>query len=74
MKITHLELDRLRARLLPQSAHSEQDRDLTYRAMHLIAEHLLAGGQSAVLDATTAVLSSAPNFGNFRQIPAVVCY
>ena len=52
MKVTHLELDRLRARLLPQSAHSEQDRDLTYRAMHLIAEHLLAGGQSAVLDAT----------------------
>jgi predicted kinase len=52
--IIHLELDRLRERLLPESRQSEPDRDTTYRAMHLIAEYLLTASQSVILDATYA--------------------
>jgi predicted kinase len=51
-KIVHLELDRLRSRVIPESTHSEQDRDIAYRVMHLIAEYLLKSGQSVILDAT----------------------
>jgi len=48
----HLEMDALRIRLLPESDHKETDRDIAYRAMHLIAELLLRVQKGVVLDAT----------------------
>jgi predicted kinase len=50
--IVHLELDILRSQLLPDSRQDEHDRDITYRAMHLIAQYLLCAGHSVILDAT----------------------
>src|SRR5437868_5015273 len=50
--IPHIELDHVRARLLPDSKQDETDRDTAYRAIHLIAENLLAVKQPVILDAT----------------------
>ena len=50
--IRHLEMDAIRARLMPESRHAKPDRDIAYRTMHLAAEMLLGAGHSVILDAT----------------------
>jgi predicted kinase len=52
--MTHLEMDAIRARLLPDAAHTRQDRVLAYRAMHLVAETLAARGEPVAVDASYA--------------------
>lgn len=44
-------MDATRARILPDSPHSRQDRAVAYRAMHFAAEMLLRSGASVILDA-----------------------
>lgn len=48
----HLEVDAIRQRILPDSDQNIEDRNTAYRAMHLIAEHLLREGGTVVVDAT----------------------
>ena len=48
----HLEVDAIRQRILPDSDQNIEDRDIAYRAMHLIAELLLRQGATVVVDAT----------------------
>jgi predicted kinase len=47
-----LEMDHFRLRLLPQSRHSVEDRDVAYRAMHLTAEIVARQSAHVVVDAT----------------------
>lgn len=54
---THLEMDFVRLRLIPDS-HTAEIRQIAYRAIHLIAEHLLTLGHSVILDATYGPFSS----------------
>lgn len=49
--IPHLAMDQTRARLMPDSPHTREDRAVAYRAMHFAAELLVGGGQSVILDA-----------------------
>jgi hypothetical protein len=49
--MVHLEMDAIRVRLLPESAHTRDDRRIAYRAMHLAAELLAARGQDVIVDA-----------------------
>ncbi len=49
--LVHLEMDYFRQRLLPDAAHTRQDRIVAYRAMHLAAELLLARGIGVILNA-----------------------
>ncbi len=44
-------MDETRARLMPHSAHTREDREIAYRAIEFAAELLLRVGASAVLDA-----------------------
>jgi len=46
-----LEMDYFRQRLLPDAAHTRQDRMVAYRAMHLAAELLLARSIGVILNA-----------------------
>ena len=47
----HLQMDATRARLMPDSSHTRQDRRIAYRAMAFAAELLLGLGQPVILDA-----------------------
>lgn len=47
----HLEMDRIRTVLIPDSPHDRHDRRIAYRAMLWAAELLLARGHGAILDA-----------------------
>ncbi len=47
----HLQMDAVRARLMPHSSHTRQDRRIAYRAMALAAELLLSRNQPVILDA-----------------------
>ncbi len=47
----HLQMDETRARLMPLSAHTREDRQVAYRAMAFAAELLTGAGASVVLDA-----------------------
>ncbi len=49
--ITHLEMDAIRVRLLPDAAHTREDRVVAYRAMHLAAELLASRGHSVIVNA-----------------------
>jgi len=49
---THLEVDAIRQRVLPDSDQRPEDRDIAYRAMHLLAEHLLRTGKMVAVNAT----------------------
>jgi uncharacterized protein len=49
---THLEMDSVRQRVLPNSDQRLEHRDIGYRAMHLLAEHLLRTGQTVIVNAT----------------------
>ena len=49
--IVHLEMDAVRVRLLPDSAHTRQDRAVAYRAMHLGAELLAASCATVIVNA-----------------------
>lgn len=48
----HLEMDAIRQRVLPDSDQRQEHRDIGYRAMHLVAEHLLLAGKTVVVNAT----------------------
>ena len=49
---TYLQMDEIRRRLIPDSDHRREHREIAYRAMHFVAELLLGHGQSVVVDAT----------------------
>ncbi len=49
--LTHLEMDAIRVRLMPGSAHTREDRIVAYRAMHLAAELLARRGESVIVNA-----------------------
>ena len=51
LTIPHLAMDQTRARLMPGSPHTREDRAVAYRAMHWAAELLAGGGLSVILDA-----------------------
>jgi predicted kinase len=51
LELPHLSMDAVRARILPDAAHTRADRQVAYRAMHLAAELLLRAGAGAILDA-----------------------
>jgi predicted kinase len=46
-----LQMDSIRRSLIPES-HTKNDRNIAYRAMHLLAEYLILSNQSVILDAT----------------------
>jgi hypothetical protein len=46
-----LSMDATRRRILPDAAHTREDRKAAYRAMHFAAELLLQTGSSVILDA-----------------------
>jgi predicted kinase len=48
---THLEMDAIRMRLLPEAAHTRGDRVIAYRAMHYTAEMLARRGQPVIVNA-----------------------
>lgn len=48
----HLEVDAIRQRVIPDSDQRLEHRDIAYRTMHLLAEHLLRAGKTVVLNAT----------------------
>ena len=50
--IPHLEMDGIRARIIPDSEQNEKDRRISYRAMHVVAESLLRCGHSVIVSAT----------------------
>jgi predicted kinase len=50
--ITHLEMDAFRVRLLPEAAHTREDRQIAYRAMHYTAELLVERGHSVIVNAS----------------------
>jgi predicted kinase len=52
-----LEMDRFRLRLLPDSRHSVEDRDIAYRAMHLTTEIVARQSAHVVVDATYTAAS-----------------
>jgi predicted kinase len=52
LRYIHLEVDRIRIGILPDSTSSLAERDIAYRAMHMLASYLLNSSQSVILDAT----------------------
>jgi predicted kinase len=48
----HLDVDTIRQRLLPDSDQRMEDRNIAYRAMHFVAEHLVRSGQIVIVNAT----------------------
>ena len=48
----HLEMDAIRQRILPESDQRQEHRDVGYRAMHLVAEHLCYAGKKVAVNAT----------------------
>jgi predicted kinase len=51
LEIPYLSMDGARRRILPDAAHTREDRKAAYRAMHFAAEVLLQTGACAILDA-----------------------
>ena len=49
--VVHLEMDSIRARILPDAAHTREDRAVAYRAMHFTAERLLELGHDVIVNA-----------------------
>ncbi len=49
--IVHLEMDAFRLRLLPEAAHTREDRQVAYRGMHYAAQLLLERGHSVIVNA-----------------------
>jgi predicted kinase len=47
-----LSIDRILGKLIPNSDHGETDRDIAYRAVHLLANELLRVGCNILVDAT----------------------
>lgn len=50
----HLEMDDIRARLMPDSSHAKADRAVAYRSLNYTAELLLKKHQSVIVDASNA--------------------
>ena len=68
--ITHLEMDAIRVRLMPNSAHTREDREIAYRAMHLAAEVLLRHGLDVIVNAS---YSHPEDRREVRQIASATC-
>ena len=49
--IPHLELDAIRARILPNAKQTREDRLTAHRAMHLVAEVFLDLGKTVIANA-----------------------
>ena len=49
---THLDVDAIRQRVLPNSGQKIEDRDIAYREMHRLAESALRSGRSVIVNAT----------------------
>lgn len=49
--LIHLEMDRIRERLLPDAHHTRDDRAIAYRAMHMMAETLLELDHGVIVNA-----------------------
>jgi predicted kinase len=47
-----LEVDRILSKLIPDSQRGKSDRNLAYRAAHMLAEEMLRCGRPVMLDAT----------------------
>ncbi|MCC7173632.1 MAG: ATP-binding protein [Bryobacterales bacterium] len=47
----HLEMDAVRLRILPDAAHTREDRSIAYRAMHYAAELLAAQDRPVIVNA-----------------------
>lgn len=60
--IRRLQVDAILSDLIPDSQRNRADRDLAYRAMHMLAKELLACGHAVTVDAT---------YGNGRHRAAV---
>ncbi len=52
LNLPHLQMDQIRTILLPHSQHKKADREVAYRAMHLLTEQLILHDVSVILDAT----------------------
>ncbi|HYR87340.1 MAG TPA: ATP-binding protein [Terriglobia bacterium] len=50
--LIHLEVDRVRERVLPDSDQRQEHRDIAYRSMHSTAEYLIRAGQGVIVNAT----------------------
>src|SRR5262249_12838769 len=50
--LVHLDVDRIRKCILPQSDQRQEHRDIAYRAMHFAAEALLRAGKDVLVTAT----------------------
>ncbi len=50
--MVHLEMDAFRVRILPDAAHTREDRRVAYRAMHFAAELLASRGHSVIVNAS----------------------
>lgn len=48
-----LDIDQIRQAVMPNSQQTQDDRDIAYRCMHLIAQKLLEGGANQVILAAT---------------------
>jgi predicted kinase len=49
--MVHLEMDLIRAAVLPDSLHTREDREVAYKIMHLMAETLLGLGHDVIVNA-----------------------
>ena len=56
-----LDIDQIREIVIPNSRQSQEDRDIAYRCMHLVAEKLLGVG------ANTVILTATYSRRNPRQ-------
>jgi predicted kinase len=63
----HLELDSILVRVLPGSRHSQPDRDLAYRTIHVIGEYLLESQDQVILDATYARKQARADLEKLRE-------
>jgi len=50
--MVHLEMDTFRVRILPNAAHTREDRRVAYCAMHFAAELLASRGHSVIVNAS----------------------
>ena len=70
----HLEMDAVRVRLLPDSAHTRQDRQVAYRAMHLAAEAAARAGAGVIVNACYSHASDRRDIEQAAQRAGVPLY
>jgi len=70
----HLEMDAVRVRVLPESAHTRQDRQVAYRAMHLAAEAAARAGACVIVNACYSHASDRRDIEQAAQRAGVPLY